>query len=174
MTGYETTPTTAVAMPDRRAAVLTVSDSVAAGTAEDTSGDVASDRLTAAGFTVGERVVVPDGVESVADALTDLASKFDLVITTGGTGLSPRDLTPEGTAKVIDRQVPGLSEAMRHATYDTVPFGKLSRGISGLVGTCLIVNLPGSPKAVAEGLDVIEDVLPHAIDIATGNFGRHD
>jgi molybdenum cofactor synthesis domain-containing protein len=126
-----------------------------------------------AGFSIVEVVVVPDGVESVRSVLGRLIGEVDLVVTTGGTGLGPRDLTPEATAAVIEREVPGLSEAMRAATFDTVPFGKLSRGISGVAGHCLIVNLPGSPKAVEEGLGIIGDVLGHAVDVASGRFGRH-
>lgn len=160
-------------MADRRAAVVIVSDSVSAGTNEDRSGDVAVERLEAAGFRVVERTIVPDGVEPVSDELVRLAPTVDLIVTSGGTGLSPRDLTPEATMAVIDRQVPGLSEAMRAATFGVVPFGMLSRGVSGLIDRCLVVNLPGSPKAVAEGFDVIEEVLDHAVAIASGIHGDH-
>lgn len=161
-------------MADRTAAVVTVSDSVNAGTAKDTSGAFAAAALEDLGFTVSESVVVADGVESVASALTRLADQVSLIVTTGGTGPSPRDLTPEGTRSVIDREIPGISEAMRAATFGKVPFGMLSRGVAGLRGGCLIVNMPGSPKAVAEGFDVIGSVLIHAVDIAGGDFGRHD
>lgn len=161
-------------MADRTAAVVTVSDSVNAGTAIDTSGALAAAALEDLGFTVSESVVVADGVESVASALTRLADQVSLIVTTGGTGPSPRDLTPEGTRSVIDREIPGISEAMRAATFGKVPFGMLSRGVAGLRGGCLIVNMPGSPKAVAEGFDVIGSVLIHAVDIASGDFGRHD
>ncbi len=157
-----------------RVAVVTVSNSASAGTADDTSGQIAAERLTSIGFDVVDRLVIPDGVDSVADTLRSLIGSVDLIVTTGGTGLSPTDQTPEGTRKVMDRDVPGLSEAMRADTFDKIPFGKLSRGVSGMAGRCLIVNLPGSPKAVAEGLDVIGDVLEHAIAIATEEFGRHD
>ena len=98
---------------------------------------------------------------------------MSLIVTTGGTGLSPRDLTPEATRSVIDREIPGISEAMRADTFRKIPFGMLSRGVSGLRGGCVIVNLPGSPKAVTEGLAVIVDVLIHAVDVASGEFGRH-
>lgn len=161
-------------MTDHRVAVVTVSNSASAGTADDTSGQIAAERLDQLGFDVVDRRVIPDGVDSVADTLRSLVDTVDLVVTTGGTGLSPTDLTPEGTMEVIDRMVPGISEAMRAATFEKVPFGKLSRGVSGLAGRCLIINLPGSPKAVAEGLDVVGDVLEHAIAIATEEFGRHD
>ncbi len=161
-------------MADRPVAlVVTVSDSVAAGSAEDTSGPTAAAMLDGLGFDVGPVEVVPDGIASVAEALRAHAPSVQLIVTTGGTGLSPRDLTPEATASVIDREVPGLAEAMRAATFETVPYGKLSRGMAGLVGTCLVVNLPGSQKAVAEGLEVIGPVLQHAVDIASGNHGDH-
>ena len=157
-----------------KVAVVTVSNSASAGTADDTSGQIAAERLTSLGFEVVDRLVIPDGVDSVADTLRSLVGTVDLIVTTGGTGLSPTDQTPEGTRKVMDRDVPGLSEAMRADTFGKIPFGKLSRGVSGMAGRCLIVNLPGSPKAVGEGLDVIGDVLEHAIAIATEEFGRHD
>ena len=161
-------------MTERLAAVVTVSDSVAAGTSEDASGSVAVSALSDLGFTVLESAVVPDGVDSVADVLVRLADVVSLIITTGGTGVSPRDLTPEGTRTVIDREVQGISEALRADTLGRIPFGMLSRGVSGLRGQCLIVNLPGSPKAVAEGFNVVGPVLVHAVDLANGNFGRHD
>ena len=160
-------------MRDLTAAVVTVSDSVAAGTNTDVSGETATQALTELGFDVVSASVVADGIDTVAEALTQLATEVDLIVTTGGTGLSPRDLTPEGTRSVMDREIPGLSEAMRAATFGVVPFGMLSRGISGLVGSCVVVNLPGSPKAVAEGLDVIGPVLKHAVEIASGDFGDH-
>lgn len=161
-------------MADRTVAVLTVSDSVAAGTAEDRSGPAVADAIGGYGFAVLGITVVPDGVERVAEAIASLAESADLVITTGGTGLSPRDLTPEATRSVIDREVPGLSEAMRSATFGVVPHGMLSRGVSGLIGGCVVVNLPGSVKAVTEGLSVIGPALAHAVDVASGRHGRHD
>lgn len=161
-------------MSERLAAVLTVSDSVAAGAADDSSGPVAVAALEDLGFTVTECEVVADGIESVADSLIRMSDLVSLIVTTGGTGLSPRDLTPEGTRSVIDRDVPGISEAMRTDTLGRIPFGMLSRGVTGLRGDCLIVNMPGSPKAVAEGFEVVGSVLVHAVDLAGGNFGRHD
>jgi molybdenum cofactor synthesis domain-containing protein len=154
--------------------VVTVSDSVAAGSAEDLSGPAAVRRLEAIGFEVVEATTVPDGVESVASELRRMSAAVDLIVTTGGTGLGPRDLTPEGTAMVIDRAVPGIPEALRAATFGRVPFGMLSRGTAGIAGTCVIVNLPGSTKAVEEGFDVLSDVLGHAVEVASGNFGRHE
>jgi len=158
---------------ERTAAVVTVSDSVAAGINPDLSGDVAREMLAELGFTVTGTSVIPDGEESVAGELIRLVEEVSLIVTTGGTGLSPRDLTPEGTRVVIDREIPGLPEAMRADTFGKVPFGMLSRGIAGLRGRCVIVNLPGSPKAVREGLTVIGPVLEHAVEIASGDFGDH-
>lgn len=160
-------------MDDRCAAVVTVSDSVAAGVNPDISGDVAREMLEALGFDVTTTSVIADGAESVSTELVRVAETVSLIVTTGGTGLSPRDLTPEGTREVIDREIPGLPEAMRADTFGKVPFGMLSRGIAGLRGRCVIVNLPGSPKAVREGLAVIGPVLGHAVEIASGDFGDH-
>ncbi len=152
---------------------MTVSDSVAAGVNPDISGDVAREMLEALGFDVTTTSVIADGAESVSTELVRVAETVSLIVTTGGTGLSPRDLTPEGTREVIDREIPGLPEAMRADTFGKVPFGMLSRGIAGLRGRCVIVNLPGSPKAVREGLAVIGPVLGHAVEIASGDFGDH-
>lgn len=160
-------------MTEWKAAVVTVSDSVAAGDNEDVSGDVAREMLADIGFDVTETSVVSDGEESVAAELLRLSGSVSLIVTTGGTGLSPRDLTPEGTRRVIEREIPGIAEAMRADTFGKVPFGMLSRGVAGLRGGCVIVNLPGSPKAVREGLAVIGPVLEHAVDIASGDFGDH-
>ncbi len=161
-------------MTERIAAVVTVSDSVAGGTATDASGPAAIEILNGLGFTVTGPVAVADGVESVAPVLTELSGMVSLIVTTGGTGLGPRDHTPEATRSVIDREIPGIAEAMRSATFGRIPFGMLSRGVAGLMGGCVVVNLPGSPKAVEEGLDVISEALIHAVDVASGNFGRHD
>jgi len=147
------------------AKVLTVSDGVVAGTREDRSGAVAEEVLAAAGFEVVERRVVADGTDSVAGALRELTAGFaGLVATTGGTGFGPRDLTPEGTLAVLDRQAPGLAEAMRLAS----PLGRLSRQQAGTVGTALVLNLPGSSNGVRECLDAVLDVVPHALDLLAG------
>jgi molybdenum cofactor synthesis domain-containing protein len=158
---------------DHTAAVVTVTDTAAAGDSEDVSGGVAAGDLESLGFNVVSTTVIPDGVASVSAELIRLAEEVSLIVTTGGTGLSPRDVTPEGTRAVLDRDIPGLSEAMRADTFSRIPFGMLSRGVSGLRGTCVIVNLPGSPKAVSEGLAVIGPVLTHAVEVASGEFGRH-
>lgn len=142
------------------AKVLTVSDGVVAGTREDRSGVALDERLRAEGYTVVERRVVADGVDSVAAALREMADGFaGLIVTTGGTGFGPRDLTPEGTRAVIDREAPGLAEAMRLVN----PLGRLSRGIAGTVGTALVLNAPGSPKGAVECLDAVIDIVPHAL-----------
>lgn len=161
-------------MAEHLAAVVTISDSVAAGSVEDVSGLLAKRILESLGFTVAESFIVPDGVESVALVLTDVSKRVGLIVTTGGTGLSPRDLTPEATLSVSDREIPGIAEAMRSETFGRIPHGMLSRGVSGLIGGCVVVNLPGSPRAVEEGLEVIGGALVHAVDVASGNFGRHD
>ncbi|HEY8544517.1 MAG TPA: MogA/MoaB family molybdenum cofactor biosynthesis protein [Acidimicrobiales bacterium] len=147
------------------AKVLTVSDGVVAGTREDRSGTALDAHLRAAGFDVVDRQVVADGVESVADALRALTDGFaGLVVTTGGTGFGPRDLTPEGTKAAIEREAPGLAEAMRLVS----PLGRLSRGIAGTRGQALVLNLPGSTSGSIECLDAVLDVIPHALDLLTG------
>ncbi len=148
-----------------RAKVLTVSESVHAGTREDRSGTALFDFLTSRGFEVVELRTVPDGVEPVAGALGEMAEGFSgLLVTTGGTGFSPNDLTPEATLEIVDRQAPGLAEAMRAVN----PLGRLSRGVAGTAGTCLILNVPGSPTGATEALGAVVDVLPHALDLLAG------
>jgi molybdopterin adenylyltransferase len=147
------------------AKVLTVSESVSHGTRQDRSGEELAAALVTHGFRVVERRVAPDGVGPVAAALTDLTSSFaGLVVTTGGTGFSPTDLTPEATRTVIEREAPGLAEAMRAVS----PLGRLSRGVAGAVGRCLILNVPGSPKGAVESLEAVVDVLPHALELLAG------
>jgi molybdenum cofactor synthesis domain-containing protein len=147
------------------AKVITVSDGVAEGVREDRSGAALADLLTRSGFEVVERVVVADGADAVADALVVACVGFaGLVVTTGGTGFGPRDLTPEGTRSVLEREAPGLAEAMRGAS----PLGRLSRGVAGTIGTALILNTPGSTSGSVECTDAVLDVVPHALDLLAG------
>jgi molybdopterin adenylyltransferase len=147
------------------AKVLTVSDGVVAGIRDDRSGEALAERLAAAGFDVVERRVTADGVDAVSTALRDLTAGFaGLVVTTGGTGFGPRDLTPEGTRAVLDREAPGLAEAMRLVS----PLGRLSRAAAGTVGAALVLNTPGSSKGAVETLDAVIDVVPHALDLLSG------
>jgi molybdenum cofactor synthesis domain-containing protein len=152
---------------------VTVSDRVSRAEADDLSGPRAAAILAGLGFDAEVRVV-PDGVESVGGALdAGVAEGFPLVVTTGGTGMSARDLTPEATQLVIEREAPGLSEAMRAAAFGTNPHGMLSRGVSGVAGSTLIVNLPGSVAGVEESLAVIGPALRHAVDLITGVGDGH-
>jgi molybdenum cofactor synthesis domain-containing protein len=151
-------------VPDAK--VLTVSDGVVAGTRDDKSGAAVAALLADAGYSVVERRVVADGVESVAAVLTELTSGFEgLVVTTGGTGFGPRDLTPEGTRSVLEREAPGLSEAMRLVS----PLGRLSRAVAGTRGSALILNTPGSSAGAVETLGAVLDVLPHALELLRGD-----
>jgi molybdopterin adenylyltransferase len=157
--------------PVLRAKVLTVSDGVVAGTREDRSGAALAEALRRAGFEVADHRVVPDGIDTVAGALKELAAGFaGLVVTTGGTGFAPRDLTPEGTRAVIDREAPGLAEAMRLVN----PLGRLSRGIAGTLGDTVVVNTPGSPTGAVECLEAVLDVLPHALALLAGEPAGHE
>lgn len=152
-------------MSELSAAVLTVSDRVSSGQAEDRSGPLAAEQLEALGFVVDEVRVVADGVATVSEALIDLSERVPLVVTTGGTGMAPRDLTPEATRGVIEREAPGLAEAMRAATFGVNPHGMLSRGVAGVRGGTLIVNLPGSTRGVSESLEVIGPALRHGVEL---------
>lgn len=148
-----------------QAKILTVSTAAAGGTREDKSGDALEATLTAADFDVVERRIVTDGTASVAAALQSMCAGFSgLVLTTGGTGFSPSDETPEGTREVIDREAPGLAEAMRLVN----PLGRLSRGIAGTAGSALVLNTPGSTAGSVECLNAVIDVLPHALDLLSG------
>ncbi len=153
-----------------RARVLTVSDGVAAGDREDVSGNSLVDRLGAAGFDVDEHRVAADGIDVVAAALRELTAGFaGLVITTGGTGFGPRDLTPEATREVIERDAPGLAEAMRAASNEPGrPYGMLQRGVCGTTGAALVCNLPGSASGALECLDVMLAAVPHALELLAG------
>jgi molybdenum cofactor synthesis domain-containing protein len=148
------------------ARILTVSDSVAAGQRTDEGGPAVRAALSAAGVTVDEEAVCGDGRAEVAAALGRLCSGFHgLVVTTGGTGFGPRDLTPEGTLDVLEREAAGLAEAMR-ATH---PLGRLSRGVAGTAGRALVLNLPGSPRGAVEQLEAVLDVVPHALRLLGGD-----
>ena len=142
------------------AKVLTVSDGVVHGTREDLSGSALAGCLERHGFDVIERHLVADGTEAVAAALSSMADGFaGVIVSTGGTGFTPRDLTPEGTRQVIEREAPGLAEAMRLVN----PLGRLSRGVAGIRGQAIILNTPGSPKGCVEQLEAVIDILPHAL-----------
>ena len=153
-----------------RARVLTVSDGVVAGDRADASGPAVVARLEAAGATVDRHDVCPDGVESVAAALRSLADGFaGLIVTTGGTGFGPRDLTPEGTRAVIEREAPGFVEAVRRASDGPDrPFGMLSRAVAGSVGAALVINAPGSPGGAVEAIDVCLPGVAHALELLAG------
>jgi molybdenum cofactor synthesis domain-containing protein len=156
-----------------RALAVTVSNRASAGVYEDTSGPVLVSRLRELGFSVDEPVVIPDG-SRVEEILRDaVASGYEVVVTSGGTGLTPMDLTPEMTRRVVDYEVPGIAEAIRLTNRAKVPTAVLSRGLAGVAGRTLIVNLPGSPGGVKDGMDVLAGVLRHAVDqIAGGDHPR--
>ncbi len=153
-----------------QAKVLTVSDGVVAGTRDDASGRALVEQLTAAGFEVVAHEVTADGADEVASAVTRMSDRFaGIIVTTGGTGFAPRDQTPEGTRAVIDREAPGLAEAMRLVS----PHGRLSRGVAGVRGEAIICNTPGSPKGCVEQLGAILDVIPHALRLVQGAPTEH-
>jgi molybdenum cofactor synthesis domain-containing protein len=153
-----------------RAKVLTVSDGVAHGVRDDRSGRALVEHLTAHGFAVIDHRVTADGAEAVAAALVELCDGFaGLVVSTGGTGFAPRDQTPEGTRAVVEREAPGLAEAMRLCN----PLGRLSRGIAGVRGLAIIVNTPGSTKGCVEQLEAVIDVLPHALRLLADTDTSH-
>jgi molybdopterin adenylyltransferase len=160
-------------MTPTRAAVVTVSDGVAQGTREDGSGDAAEELLRGAGFDVVSRRVVPDERPEIESALRELAEGHGLVVTTGGTGFGPRDVTPEATRAVIDREAPGIAELMRATGLAHTPMAALSRAVAGSVGDTLILNLPGSPKGVRESLGAVVSVIPHAVELLRGSRGEH-
>lgn len=155
-----------------KAAVLTVSDGVSAGERDDASGDLLIELLGDEGYEV-ERRVVPDDREAIADAIVELAEDAALVLTTGGTGLGPRDVTPEASAEVIDRPAPGIAEAIRADSIAKTPHGLLSRGIAGVRDRTLVVNLPGSPGGCRDGFAVLQPALGHALELLAGEQTAH-
>lgn len=148
-------------------AILTVSDRSSAGTREDLSGPVLSDAVERAGWVVSSTAIIPDEYQMIVDQLTTWADSGDIqvILTTGGTGFAPRDITPEATEAVIDRRTPGLAEAMRAGSLKITPHGMLSRSAAGIKKNTLIINLPGSPKAALENFRIIAPVLPHALQL---------
>jgi molybdenum cofactor synthesis domain-containing protein len=153
--------------------VLTVSDGVAAGTREDRSGDVLAELLQGEGYEVDRRVV-PDERDRIAAALGELAPDARLVLTTGGTGLAPRDVTPEATRDVLDREAPGISQALRADSIAKTPHGLLSRGVAGVVGSTLVVNLPGSTGGCRDGFAVLRPALEHALELLADAPTEHE
>lgn len=156
-------------------AILTISDKGSQGKRQDKSGEVTRGILSRIKGTIIKYEVVPDEREVIAGKLIEWADGggVDLILTTGGTGLAPRDVTPEATLLVIDRNAPGFAEAMRARSLEKTPMAVLSRGVSGLRGQCLIINLPGSPRAVQECLEVILSAIPHAVEIIRGEVTEH-
>jgi molybdenum cofactor synthesis domain-containing protein len=159
-----------------RVAVLTVSDGVAAGAREDSSGSLIEQWVRQRGYVLAERLNVPDESGPIADALARLCDQddCDLLLTTGGTGLTPRDVTPEATRAVLDRPAPGIAEAIRVEGLRKTPRAALGRGLAGVRGATLVVNLPGSPGGVSDGLDVLAVFVDHAVDLVRGRFTSHD
>jgi len=153
----------------RSALVLTASDRSFSGTRDDASGEALAERLGELGFEV-ERAVVPDDIDAIADAIQLGATRHRLVVTTGGTGLTPRDVTPQATATILDYEVPGIAEAMRADGRRSTPFAALSRGLVGVRGATLVANLPGSPKGALESFEVLVPLLDHALETLSGPF----
>lgn len=156
------------------AGILTISDKGAAGQREDRSGPAIREVLLSVGGSIVRNDIVPDEPSAIQDQLRRWADDgLDLIITTGGTGVGPRDITPEATLAVVDRLVPGIAEALRAEGLKVTPHSMLSRGVAGVRGRCLIINLPGSPKAVREGMEVVRPALQHAMELLRGEFTEH-
>jgi len=155
------------------AAVVTVSDKGAAGEREDLSGAVVRDILEGAGIEVVRREIVPDEANVLSELLVALCDQgIDLIVTTGGTGVSPRDVTPEATLAVIEKEIPGMAEAMRAESLKVTPHAMISRAVCGLRGGALILNLPGSPKGARENLEVVMPAVPHTLEVAGGRVSE--
>ena len=159
-----------------RLAILTISDAGSRGERADTSGDAIASWAAGKGYAVAERALVPDETGPIAATLAAWAdgARADLVLTTGGTGLTPRDVTPEATRAVLEREAPGIAEALRMSVYPRFPRAALSRGLAGVRGSTLIVNLPGSPGGVRDGLAVLDGLVEHAVELVRGERTRHD
>jgi molybdenum cofactor synthesis domain-containing protein len=157
-------------------AIVTVSDSAIAGTREDRSGPKLRERAEALGWTVGAQELVPDETDQISALLRRLADSGSLavILTTGGTGVALRDVTPEATRAVIDREIPGVAEVMRAEGCKATPLAALSRGLAGVRGRTVIINLPGSPKGAVESLDAISKLVPHIVDLLEGRTGHAD
>ncbi|WP_322800757.1 molybdopterin adenylyltransferase [Thermoflexus sp.] len=157
-----------------RVGILTISDRAARGIYPDESGALLRERIAEQmGWTVAQYAVIPDDMEAIQRILRSWCDEegLDLILTTGGTGLSPRDLTPEATRPLLEREAPGIAEALRFYSLQQTPFAMLSRGVAGVRGRTLIINLPGSPRAVREAMEILGKVLPHAIAILRGETG---
>jgi molybdopterin adenylyltransferase len=155
-----------------KAAVLTVSDGVTEGSRQDESGELLASLLAGEGYKV-ERRVVPDEREAIAEAVAELAEDAAVVLTTGGTGLGPRDVTPEATGDVLERLAPGIAEALRADSLEKTPHALLSRGLAGVRGRALVVNLPGSPGGCRDGFEVLRPALKHAVELLAGEPTAH-
>ncbi len=153
------------------AGIITVSDKGSQGKREDLSGPAIAEMLAGAAIEIKHTLIIPDEVDQIQKAIIQFADveKLDLILTTGGTGVSPRDLTPDATLKVIDKEVPGMAEAMRIASSKVTPHAMISRAVAGIRGRCLIINLPGSPKGATENLSVVLPALKHAIEKIKGD-----
>jgi molybdenum cofactor synthesis domain-containing protein len=152
-----------------RVVILTLSDKGAKGERSDLSGKVIEEILDSSVYNVMGYEIIPDELDLIIAKLTEYSAKSDVILTTGGTGLSPRDVTPEATLNVIDREVPGIAEVMRSESMKYTDRAMLSRAVAGIRGECLIINMPGSPKAVKENLEVIISVIPHAVEKIKGS-----